>query len=635
MIEKATGTLVLGCKTSVIPTDGSVTKIDFCAFLGCTGLTNITIPEGVREIGHYAFDGCTGLTSINIPESVIRIKGGAFYGCTGLTNITADANNTIYKSEGNCLIEKATGTLVLGCKTSVIPTDGSVTKIDFDAFLGCTGLTNINIPKSVTAIEGCAFEGCTGLTSVTIPEGVTKISNYAFCGCTGLTSVTIPSSVTEIGWGAFLDCTGLTSITVDKNNTVYKSADNCLIEKSTNTLIKGCNTSVIPSDGSVTLIGEGAFDGCTGLSSINIPSGVTSIGRSAFSGCTGLTSINIPSGVTFINGSAFSGCTGLTSITVDKNNPEYKSEGNCLIEKLTGNLVLGCKTSVIPTDGSVTSIGTSAFSRCTGLTSITIPSSVTTIGIWAFGNCTGLTSINLPASVTTIGDSAFSGCTGLSGINILSNMTSIGSFAFENCENLTICGVKGSCAETYAKENGIPFVEYRELTDTSSGVTVGGGVPENAELSVVVKEQTSEKAVFDISLVKGGETVQPNGTVRVALPVPQGMNGADMRVYHIADNGAKTDMNAVYSNGFMIFDTDHFSVYSIEPTLNIVYGDADGSGEVDITDAMLVFYHVAKKELLPEEALVRCNTNDDNDVDIADAMAIFYFVAKKTDSVRQ
>ena len=166
-------------------------------------------------------------------------------------------------------------------------------------------------------------------------------------------------------------------------------------------------------------------------------------------------------------------------------------------------------------------------------------------------------------------------------------------------------------------------------------MTVGGGVPENAELSVVVKEQTSEKAVFDISLVKGGETVQPNGAVLVALPVPQGMNGSDMRVYHIADNGAKTDMNAVYSNGFMIFDTDHFSVYSIEPTLNIVYGDADGSGEVDITDAMLVFYHVAKKELLPEDALVRCNTNDDNDVDIADAMAIFYFVAKKTDSVRQ
>ena len=226
-------------------------------------------------------------------------------------------------------------------------------------------------------------------------------------------------------------------------------------------------------------------------------------------------------------------------------------------------------------------------------------------------------------------------CAELKFVLIPASVVNIGNSAFDGCDNLTIYGVKGSYAETYADKNGIPFVEYRELMDMSSGVTVGGGVPENAELSVVVKAQTSEKAVFDISLVKDGVAVQPNGSVLVALPVPQGMNGADMRVYHIADNGAKTDMNAVYSNGFMIFDTDHFSVYSIEPTLDIVYGDADGSGEVDITDAMLVFYHVAKKELLPEDALVRCNTNDDNDVDIADAMAIFYFVAKKTDSVRQ
>ena len=681
LIERDTKTLILGCKTSVIPTDGSVTSIENRAFSGCTGLTSITIPssvtkiyagafsgctdltsitirEGVTEIGiaafedctgltsitipssmtkigESAFSGCTGLTSITIPEGVTKIGSSAFSGCTGLMNIsisesvtsigwrafggctgliriTVNSNNRVYKSSGNCLIERDTKTLIFGCKTSVIPADGSVTSIENYAFSGCTGLTNITIPSSVTeigfvAFSGCtgltditipssvteigpyAFSGCTGLTRITISEGVTVIGGYAFEGCTGLTSITIPSSVTEIGESAFSGCTGLTSITVNSNNRVYRSSGNCLIERDTKTLIFGCNTSVIPTDGSV-----------------------ASIGYHAFSGCTGLTSITIPSSVTEIGDFAFGGCTGLTSMTVDESNPVYHGEGNCIIEISSKTLIAGCKTSVIPADGSVTEIGYPAFYGCIGLTSITIPSSVTAIGFSAFSGCTGLTSITIPSSVTAIGVTAFYGC-----------------------DNLTIYGIKDSYAETYANERGIPFVEYRELTDTSSGVTVGGGVPENAELSVVVKEQTSEKAMFDISLVKGGETVQPNGSVLVALPVPQGMNGADMHVYHIADNGAKTDMNAVYSNGFMVFETDHFSVYSIEPTLNIVYGDADGSGEVDITDAMLVFYHVAKKELLPEEALVRCNTNDDNEVDIADAMAIFYFVAKKTDSVRQ
>ena len=280
-------------------------------------------------------------------------------------------------------------------------------------------------------------------------------------------------------------------------------------------------------------------------------------------------------------------------------------------------------------------IGDNAFNACPELTQISFPAGLRQIGRYAFYGCSKLTFVKIPDSATQIGACAFLNCAELKFVLIPASVVNIGNSAFDGCDNLTIYGVKGSYAETYADKNGIPFVEYRELTDMSSGVTVGGGVPENAELSVVVKAQTSEKAVFDISLVKDGEAVQPNGSVLVALPVPQGMNGADMRVYHIADNGAKTDMNAVYSNGFMIFDTDHFSVYSIEPTLDIVYGDADGSGEVDITDAMLVFYHVAKKELLPEEALVRCNVNDDNDVDIADAMAIFYFVAKKIDSVRQ
>ena len=135
------------------------------------------------------------------------------------------------------------------------------------------------------------------------------------------------------------------------------------------------------------------FSDCTGLTSINIPNSVTSIEYGAFTGCVGLTSITIGNNVASIGSEAFSGCTGLTSITVDKDNTKYHSNGNCLIETGSKTLISGCKNSAIPSDGSVTSIGSYAFSGCTGLTSITIPDSVTSIGYHAFEDCTRLMNI--------------------------------------------------------------------------------------------------------------------------------------------------------------------------------------------------------------------------------------------------
>lgn len=147
-----------------------------------------------------------------------------------------------------------------------------------------------------------------------IPNDVTRIGRGAFYGCSGLTSITIPDSVTSIGEAAFAACTNLTSITVSAGNSVYHSADNCIIETATKTLIAaGCNTSIIPDDGSVTSIGVGAFAYCTRLTSIRIPDSVTSIGNCAFYNCSGLTSITIPDSVTSIGSYAFTYCIGLTS----------------------------------------------------------------------------------------------------------------------------------------------------------------------------------------------------------------------------------------------------------------------------------------------------------------------------------
>ena len=177
----------------------------------------------------------------------------------------------------------------------------------------------------------------------------------------------------------------------------------------------------------VTSIGESAFSGCYGLTSVTIPNSVTSIGQSAFHYCYGLSSITIPNSVTSIGDGAVSGCSGLTSVTIGNNVTSIGESAfyNCI----------GLTSITIP--NSVTSIGQSAFGICYGLTSINIPNSLTSIENGTFGGCIGLTSITIPNNVTSIGDGAFSGCSSLTSITIPNSVTRIGQSAFNGCSGLT------------------------------------------------------------------------------------------------------------------------------------------------------------------------------------------------------
>ena len=314
----------------------SVTSIGNSAFYNCSSLTSIEIPNSVTSIGNWAFYGCSSLTSVEIPNSITSI-GRAFAECSSLISIVVAEGNTVYDSRENCnaIIETSSNTLIVGCQNTVIP--NSVTSIGYDAFNGRSSLTSIEIPNSVTSIGDCAFYSCSSLTSIEIPNSVTSIGNWAFyycesltsieipnsvtsiggCafyGCSSLTSIEIPNSVTSIGVNAFSGCSSLTSVVVAEGNTVYDSRENCnaIIETYSNTLIVGCQNTVIPN--SVTSIGNSAFYSCTNLTSIEIPNNVTSIGDSAFSECYSLTSIEIPNSVSSIGNSAFSSCYSLTNI---------------------------------------------------------------------------------------------------------------------------------------------------------------------------------------------------------------------------------------------------------------------------------------------------------------------------------
>ena len=312
------------------------------AFNRCTDLTSVTIPNSVTSIGGYAFSNCSSLTSITIPNSVTSIGGGAFSNCSSFTSIhitdiaawcaisfggaAANYPLNLYLNEtlvtdlvipnsitriGNWTFNRCTGL------TSVtIP--NSVTSIGDYAFNRCTGLPSVTIPNSVTSIGLCAFSDCSSLTSITIPNSVTNIGGYAFSNCSSLTSVMIPNSVTSIADYAFEDCTGLISFDVAADNTNYSSIEGVLFNKGKTTLVQypggKHGAYVIPN--SVTSIGNRAFHGCSGLTSIELPNSVTSIGDGTFWYCSGLTSVTIPNCVTSIGWRAFSDCSSLTSVTI-------------------------------------------------------------------------------------------------------------------------------------------------------------------------------------------------------------------------------------------------------------------------------------------------------------------------------
>ena len=311
--------------------------------------TEVYIPEyfgiyKVTGIGDFAFSNCSHITNIVLPNSITSIGNHALDGCTGLTYNEYD-NAYYFGNDSNpyLVLMQAKSQSITSCEIN------PNTKIIYtNAFNWCDKLTSIVIPDGVTNIGFGAFQVCYNLTSVVIPDSVIIIDQAAFWNCSSITNIVIPANVTSISNEAFNYCDSLESISVDEGNTVYHSAGNCLIETTSKTLIAGCKNSVIPSDGSVTGIGENAFTGCWTLTNIVIPNSVTSIGRYAFSGCSSLTSVKLPDNVTSIGNYAFDDCSSLTSIEFGGTKAQwYAIPKGDLWNSDTGNYTVHC------TDGDI------------------------------------------------------------------------------------------------------------------------------------------------------------------------------------------------------------------------------------------------------------------------------------------
>ena len=499
-----------GCKDTdiVIPAvyNGEpVTSIAYDAFYKCNTLTSIIIPDGVTSIGDFAFSGCSSLTSIVIPDSVTSIGNSAFLNCSSLTSIVISDSVT---SIGNSAF------YVCSSLTSIVIPD-SVTSIGNYAFYGCSSLTSIVIPDSVTSIGDGAFYGCSSLTSIVIPDSVTSIGDGAFKRCSSLTSIVIPDSVTSIGKGAFYGCNSLTSITLPfvgatlngTNHTHFGYIFGVGSYSDNSSYVPPSLTTVVITGGSS--IGDYAFYGCSGLTSIVIPNSVTSIGEKAFSGCYRLVEVINHSELNFTVGSANYGSVAYYAREVhDGTSKIIEIDGFILFPEENGYYLIrytGSSTDIVIPDG-VTSIGDRAFEDCNSLMSIVIPDSVTSIGYSAFEDCSSLETITLPfvgadkdgtnnthfgylfgafnyhdnddripttlkTVVITggkIGSLAFYGCSGLTSVTIGNGVTSIGDWAFYDCSSLTSVTIG----------NGVTSIGYAAFGDCSSltSVQFGGTV---------------------------------------------------------------------------------------------------------------------------------------------------------------
>ena len=392
-------------------------------------IQSVVIEEGVVNIGDCAFMYCENITSVSIPGSVASIGEGAFQQCSSLAAVTLPDQLTVLAAGTFCACSSLT--------SIVIP--AGVTEICFGAFSDCSALKSVVIPSGVTFIDASAFNCCTSLTDVTLPPGLTAINDSCFQRCTSLSAITIPSGVTTIDWSAFSLCTGLSTIIFEGSLPEIKR--NAFSE--VNAVVTFPLDDASWSEAKAQSWAEGLrwFDeigsGTCGAQGDNLTWTLYATGELVIEGsgamvdfggdverwsgyASAINSIIFPEGITTIGSYAFSGCSGLTSVTIPAG-----------VTSIGGDAFSGCtslRTVVSPVWGN--------FSDCP-VTHVTIPEGVTSIADGAFAHCSGLTSVTIPASVTSIGPSAFSECSSLTGITIPNGVTSIEYGAFYCCSALT------------------------------------------------------------------------------------------------------------------------------------------------------------------------------------------------------
>ncbi len=376
----------------------NVKSIGDYAFKYCYKLTDVIISAGIERIEYCAFFYSEKLENIRIPSTVEYIENGVFDGTAWWNKLP---NQEVYA-----------GSILYGYKgempeNTVIDVKHGTKRIRDYAFVGCKNLTKIIIPELVFEIGRNAFHDCTGLTEISANAFRRLIiGDRAFLGCTALENIKFAprAGIVSIGESAFSKCKGLKDVTINADSVAPYTFAECTNLK-----------RVIIEEG-VKCIGENAFEGCTMLDSVVLPSSVHSVYSRAFNKCTALTNITISEGVKVIHPYAFLGCSALKKVELPS---------------------------------SLESVGLQIFRDCTGLTEVVIPEGVKCIETSAFSNCSSLTTVKIPASVSRIEGWAFEDCTGLTSVKMVGFPPELNYSAFQSHYENTILYVPKGLLEAY------------------------------------------------------------------------------------------------------------------------------------------------------------------------------------------
>ncbi len=465
-----------------------ITNIPDYLFENCPGIESITIPNTITSIGGFAFSECTNLVSIKWSENLTTIKDHAFYKCIGLQEVILP--NSVLTIERGAFEENV--------NVSEVKLPINLKQIDSYAFYNCDNLVAIEIPKTITKVtnwtydDGGPFAGCDNLKEVTFASGITNIPDYLFENCPGIESITIPNTVTEIGAFAFSECKNLTNVILStklvtiKNcgfnkcsslsnvtipntvlalgNSVFEGCTNIIeialsskLQEMGSDLFKDCiSLKEVSIPDTVTDIGSDMFSGCISLEKVHMPNGYKNIEQYMFYNCTSLSEINLPSILEVVRTYAFYNCDSLTSMNLPSN-----------VNTIEAYAFYDCdKLKSVKISNAVTSMGDYVFQGCEVLSTISLGTGLTNIPSYAFAECPAIKSIVIPYQVTKINNKAFYANTALTEITIPRSVTSIGTEVFSYPVQMTIYGISGTYAETYANNNGITFVNKAVAAET-------------------------------------------------------------------------------------------------------------------------------------------------------------------------
>ena len=657
--------------TSVLLPD-TITEIGMLAFKDCTGIEVVSLPSELEVLPYGAFQNCTSLTEIKIPKTVTNenqnMSIGPFWGCTLLKNVVFEDGMTKVPN-GILKDASAVESVVLpstvteigndafnGCTSlKQLPDISAVTKIDYQSFKNCTSLKSIDLSDTITEIGMLSFSGCNGLEQVKLPKNLQILTYGAFQNCASLTEISIPKTVTNekenLSIGPFSGCTSLKNVVFEEGMTkvpvgILKDAsavENVMLPNTVteigNDAFNGCaSLKQLPNMSSVTKINYQAFKNCTSLKSIDLSDTITVIGIQSFSGCSGLEQVKLPKNLQILTYGAFQNCASLTEISIPKtvtNKNENLSiapfEGCISLKKVVfeeettkvSHEILkdasAVETVVIP--DTVTEIEYGAFKGCTSIVNLTLPKNLTELGESSFEHCDNLAEVILPAHVKKINNKAFKDCLSLTSVTIPEATTTIGSNVFSYPARMTIYGVAGSYAETYAAEKNINFVAIEPETpdipeepekedqvisvNSSYSKTYGDSAfnlnaqiiqgdgrltysSDHTEIAVVdgegnisIKGTGTANITISASETESFKAAQTVVTVIIAKAAQNMSINCDKTVIKV---GEKAAIQVSGNVGAVTFLSDNTQVLSVD-TAGTVTGDKEGTASITVTSA--------------------------------------------------